>query len=193
LSSNSFKLIILKLKNNIFFKEIYYNYHIMVFNLALQYIQNQEDAEEITQDTFLQIFNSIETFKQNSSLKTWIFRITINKSLDFIKHKNSKKRFFIFGKKYENEFEIQNLTSFEHPDITFENQENTAFIFKVINQLPENQKTAFILSKIEEINNPEIAEIMKLSISAVESLIFRAKSNLKDKLSIYFEKYHKKK
>jgi RNA polymerase sigma factor (sigma-70 family) len=180
------------LNQNLDFKYIYDIYHLMVFNLSIQYVQNLEDAEEITQDVFIQVYNSINSFHQKSTIKTWIYRITINKSLDFIKQKNSKKRFFIFGKKVENDFEINNITNFENPENIIENLENNKLIFYLINQLPENQKTAFLLSKIEDNTNTEISEIMNISISAVESLIFRAKKNLKEKLTIYFDKKHKK-
>ena len=70
------------------FIAIYNQYKVLVYNVALHYLQNVEDAEEITQDVFVQVHNSLDSFKENSSLKTWIYRITINKSLDFIKHKN---------------------------------------------------------------------------------------------------------
>ena len=70
-------------KNN--FEEIYHQYNMLVYNLALNYLHNTEDAEEITQDVFVKVYQSIENFKSNSSLKTWIYRITINQSLDFIK------------------------------------------------------------------------------------------------------------
>ncbi len=73
-----------------------------------------------------------------------------------------------------------------------ESKENSALLFEVINQLPENQKTAFILSKLDGLSNPEIADIMKVSVSSVESLIFRAKTNLKEKLAIKFKEYRKK-
>ena len=174
------------------FTTIYKGYNVLVYNVALNYLQNIEDAEEITQDVFVQLHTSLHKFKENSTLKTWIYRITINKCLDFIKHKNSKKRFFIFGKKSSNEFEIQNVSTFEHPGILLENKEKSEILVGVINQLGENQKTAFILSKIDGLSNPEISEIMQLSISSVESLIFRAKVNLKEKLSKKFETYRKK-
>ena len=172
---------------------IYNQYSVLVYNVALQYLQNIEDAEEITQDVFIQLHASIEKFDQRSSLKTWIYRITINKSLDFIKHKNSQKRFFIFGKKSQNENDYLNASHFEHPGILLENKEKAAMLYGVINELSENQKTAFILSKIDGLSNPEISEIMQLSVSSVESLIFRAKSTLKEKLAIKFEEYRKKK
>lgn len=174
------------------FIAIYNQYKVLVYNVALHYLQNVEDAEEITQDVFVQVHNSLDSFKENSSLKTWIYRITINKSLDFIKHKNSVKRFFIFGKKSENESELNNILTFEHPGIALENKENAAILFNVINELTENQKTAFILSKLDGLSNPEISEIMNVSISSVESLVFRAKTALKEKLNNKFENYRKK-
>ena len=163
----------------------------MVYNVALNYLQNIEEAEEITQDVFMQLHHSLSQFKNNSELKTWIYRITINKCLDLIKHKNSKKRLFIFGKKSENKFEIQNISNFEHPGILLENKENSEILFGVINELSENQKTAFLLSKIDGLSNPEIAQILEVSISSVESLIFRAKASLKEKLLKKFEAYRK--
>lgn len=173
------------------FEKFYNQYSVLVYNLALNYLQNIEDAEEITQDVFIQINNSLDKFQEKSSLKTWIYRITINKCLDYIKHKNSQKRFFIFGKKSQNESEITNISHFEHPGIILENKEKSKLLFEIINELGENQKTAFLLSKVDGLSNPEIAEIMKLSISSVESLVFRAKSILKDKISNKFEEYRK--
>ena len=174
------------------FRKIYDQYKILVYNVALHYLQNIEDAEEITQDVFVQLHHSLSQFKENSELKTWIYRITINKCLDFIKHKKSKKRLFIFGKKSENEFEIQNISNFEHPGILLVNKEKAEILFGVINELTENQKTAFLLSKMDGLSNPEISQIMSVSISSVESLIFRAKASLKEKLSKKFETYRKK-
>lgn len=174
------------------FEKIYQEFKLLVYNVALNYLQNIEDAEEITQDVFLQIHQSLHKFDNKSVLKTWIYRIAINKSLDFIKMKNSKKRLFIFGNKSQNENEYLNSSNFEHPGILLENKENAKILFLAINSLTENQKTAFILSKIDGLSNPEISAIMEVSISSVESLIFRAKSALKEKLSEKFKEYRKK-
>ena len=175
------------------FRTLYNEYCVLVYNVALNYLQNVEDAEEITQDVFIQLHSSLHKFQEKSTLKTWIYRITINKCLDFIKHKNSQKRFFIFGKKSQNEFELLNISNFEHPGILLENKEKAAMLFGIINELVENQKTAFLLSKVEGLSNPEIATIMKLSVSAVESLVFRAKAILKERIANKFEEYRKKK
>ncbi len=175
------------------FQSLYNQYKVLVYNVALHYVQSIEDAEEITQDVFVQVYQSIEKFQNNATFKTWIYRITINKSLDFIKHKKSKKRFFIFGQRSDSEKDLQNISSFEHPGIAMEKKEEAAILFKVINELTENQRTAFILSKLDGLSNPEIATIMDVSISSVESLVFRAKKTLKEKLSQQFENYRKKK
>ena len=180
-------------KNQFDLNELYQTHKLLVYNVALTYLQNIEDAEEVTQDVFVKVYQSLDTFKEESHIKTWMYRITINQSLDFIKKKNTKKRFFSFGRKSENEFEYINSSNFEHPGILLENQEDAKILFETINTLPENQKTAFILAKVDELSNSEVAEIMKMSISAIESLVFRAKNSLKEKLSNKFEEYHKKK
>jgi RNA polymerase sigma-70 factor (ECF subfamily) len=176
----------------ILFERLYNEHKTLVYNMALHYLQNIEDAEEVTQDVFVKVYHSLAHFQQKSSYKTWIYRITINQCLDFTKKKNSRKRLYLFGSKSENESEYLNTANFEHPGILMENQEAAAQLFAVINSLTENQKTAFLLSKLDGLSNPEIAEIMEMSISAVESLIFRAKGSLQEKLSKKFTEYRKK-
>ena len=78
------------------FAEIYDQHKSLVFNLALQYVQNTEDAEEITQDVFLIVHEKLEAFRMEAKVSTWLYRITINKSLDFIKAKKRQKRFSFF-------------------------------------------------------------------------------------------------
>lgn len=168
--------------NSLLLEELYARFGLMVYNLALNYVQNVEDAEEITQDVFLSVYENLDSFQAQSSHKTWIYRIAINKSLDFIKHKNSKKRRFIFGAKTDNEAVFARVSDFNHPGVLLEQEEAVKQIFAVINTLPEKQKTAFLLSKMEGLSNPEIAAVMETSISAVESLVFRAKATLKQKL-----------
>ncbi len=179
-------------KNQFDLNKIYQTHKVLVYNVAMNYLQNVEDAEEVTQDVFVKVYQSLDSFKEESHIKTWIYRITINQSLDFIKKKNSKKRFFVFGRKTDNDYEYNNSSNFEHPGIVLENQENAKILFEAINTLPENQKTAFILAKVDGLSNPEVAEIMEMSISAIESLVFRAKNSLKEKLSNKFEEYRKK-
>jgi RNA polymerase sigma-70 factor (ECF subfamily) len=157
-----------------------------VFNLALQYVQNQEDAQEITQDVFVAVHYAMGDFKAQSSVATWIYRIAINKSLDFLKAKQRKKRFaFLSSLFYPDSTEIKyNTVTFDHPGVLLENKEAIAEILKYINELPDAQKTALILTKIEQKPQAEVAEIMELSVKAVEGLLQRAKNNLSKKLNV---------
>ncbi|MCE3296947.1 MAG: hypothetical protein K0R65_2661 [Crocinitomicaceae bacterium] len=152
----------------------------MVFNLVLQYVQNQEDAQEITQDIFLKVHQNLPGFNENSAVSTWIYRISINTSLDFIKSRQRKKRWAKLTSLFHaDSSEIRHEAQhFDHPGVELEQKEATQRIFEAINALPDKQKTALILSKIEHKSQAETAQIMDLSPKAVESLIQRAKSNL---------------
>jgi RNA polymerase sigma-70 factor, ECF subfamily len=168
------------------FENLYNEYKSTVYNLALHYVQQTEDAEEITQDVFVSVFQSLDKFKEESSTKTWIYRITINKSLDFIKAKQRKKRFgFITSLFFDDGNELKHNPTYNnyHPGIQLEDKEAMSTLFKYINELPDNQKTALILHKIEQKSQIEVSEIMDISAKAVESLVQRAKNNLSKKLN----------
>jgi len=170
------------------FPEIYEQYKNKVFNTVLSYLQNTEDAEEITQDVFVEIHRSKGSFEAKSALSTWIYRIAINKSLDLIKSKNRKKRFTFLSSLFDDAGNIQHdPANFYHPGVQLENKEKSMILFKAINAIPEKQKTAFILSKIEDLSYNEIAAVMQTSVSSVESLLFRAKQSLQKELSNYYK------
>lgn len=160
-------------------KQIFETHQKRVFNLALQYVLNTEDAAEVTQDVFLSVYQKMETFKEESTLSTWIYRITINKSLDFIKARNRQKRSFLRLFKSDEEAKRNVPVQLNHPGIVLEEKEQLEELLKQIYQLPESQKTALVLLRMEGLSQAEVAKIMNLSPKAVESLYQRAKSNLK--------------
>ncbi len=164
-----------------------------VFNTSLSILQNVEDAEDITQEVFVEVFQSVKNFKGESKLSTWIYRIAVSKSLEFLRWKNRKKRFgFMQSLLYNNLTEsILEIPNFFHPGIQLENKERAAILFAAINKLPENQKTAFILHKIEGLSYAEVADVMHATVSSVESLLFRAKQSLQKLLGDYYEKNEK--
>ena len=147
-------------------------------------MQNTEDAEDITQEVFIEVFHSLEKFKRESSLSTWIYRITVNKSLDYLRKKKRKKRFGFMTSLFHKETgEVSiDIGHFDHPGVLLENKEKAKVLFGMIDLLSENQKTAFILFHLEELSQKEIAAIMHISPKAVESLIQRAKAGLREKL-----------
>ncbi|MCE1165991.1 MAG: RNA polymerase sigma factor [Bacteroidetes bacterium] len=158
-----------------------------VYNTSLGILQNSNDAEDTVQEVFLEIFRAIENFRGESSLSTWVYRVTVNKSLEHLRKSKRKKRFAfvetIFGEKSESE----NLPDFNHPGVLLENSERSAVLFKAIDKLKESQKSAFVLSKVEGLSNKEIGNIMNITESSVESLIHRAKENLRKMLENYYK------
>ncbi|MBC7625878.1 RNA polymerase sigma factor [Ferruginibacter sp.] len=162
-------------------------YQDMVYNTAISIVQNEEDAADITQDVFVQVFQSVGSFKGDAKFSTWLYRIVIAKALDHEKRKKRKKRFGFIQSLYTEKGEAKyHPEEFNHPGIQLENKEKAGELFKALKQIPANQRIAFMLNKIEGLNNQEIAVIMNTSFYAVESLLARAKNNLKKSLKKYY-------
>jgi RNA polymerase sigma factor (sigma-70 family) len=136
---------------------------------------------------FLEVYNSAKSFQSRSSVSTWVYRIAINKCLDRLRYKNRKKRFAFVSSLFNKAGDLQHdRPDFIHPGVLTEQRENAVFLFKALKQLPDNQHTAFLLKHIEGLSQKEIAQIMDVSEKAVESLLSRAKYNLRKLLNDYF-------
>lgn len=170
------------------YKEVVENWKDMVFNTALGIVQNMEDAEDVAQEVFLQVYLSISSFKGESKLSTWLYRITVTKALDHEKKKRRKKRFgmvkSLFGIEGETTVDIPD---FHHPGVELDKKQDAAILFRAIGQLSEQQRIAFTLNKVEGLSYQEISEVMQTTVSSIESLIHRAKINLKKILANHYK------
>lgn len=159
----------------------------MVYNTALGIVQNADDADDITQEVFIQVYQSISSFKGDSKFSTWLYRITVSKALDHEKKKKRKKRFgfvqSLFGGQEEEQL---HPVEFDHPGVALEKKEKARELFNALKQIPDNQRIAFTLHKLEGQSYQEVAAIMNTTLYAVESLISRAKTNLKKELIKYY-------
>ena len=166
------------------FKELVTQFQDKVYNTALGLLQHHTEAEDIAQEVFIQVFRSIQQFKGDSLLSTWVYRITITKSLDLLRSKKRKKRFGFLSSLFGDDNKpVYEPKDFNHPGVLQEKKEDAAILFKMIDQLPQNQRTAFILNKVEELTCREIGAILNTTESAVDSLLQRAKMNLRKKLN----------
>ena len=178
----------LKQKDENAFKKCFQLYSSLILNTSVGLVQNHEEAEDIVQEVMIEILNSITSFKQDSTLKTWIYRLTISKSLDHLKAKKRQKRGGLFSfLSFRAEENWMHQPDFNHPGVVLENKERSIVLFKAINQLAESQKVAFTLHKLEDKSYKEIAEIMNTSVSSVESLLHRAKKRLQKLLQDFYE------
>ncbi|MFT6984164.1 MAG: RNA polymerase sigma-70 factor (ECF subfamily) [Crocinitomicaceae bacterium] len=164
-------------------------YSSKVFNTCINLIRSREDAEDVTQEVFTAVYLSLDTFGGDSKLSTWIYSIALNKSKEFLRKKTRKKRSGMMTTiEKDDSHTVPNATiEFNHPGVLLENKERTQVLFHAIDQLAENQKISYTLHKIEGMSYSEIAELTELSVSSVESLMFRAKKKLHQLLEDYYK------
>ena len=168
------------------FRWLVENYRNRVFHTVLNILQDTIEAEDAAQETFIQVFESVGSFKEQSSLSTWIYRIAVRKALDKLRRRKTRQKLHtIIPWWMPNERKIEG-NQFHHPGIISENKEKAAVLFKAIESLPEKQRIAFTLIKVQGMNYEEACEIMQQNIKAVESLITRAKTNLQKALESYY-------
>jgi RNA polymerase sigma-70 factor (ECF subfamily) len=172
------------------FKQFVDHYQSKVINTCYGFVHNREDAEDIAQEVFLEVYTSITRFREEAKLSTWIYRICVTKSLDFIRKKKRKKRFGFIRNILGVEKQIEQIPASPttNPQTNLEQQERARILQQAVDSLAENQRIAITLSKDEGFSYQEIADIMGTSVSAIESLIHRAKKNLQKKLYQYYEK-----
>ena len=159
-----------------------------IVNTCFGFLQNQQDAEDIAQNVFIEAYQSINKFRGESKISTWLYRIAVNKSLNYIKIQ--KRRRVIQSLEAivmdHREKEIPAVT--DTPESGLEKTERLALLRKAMQSLPNNQKIAITLNKYEELSYQEVANIMGLSLSAVTALINRGKVNLQKKISNFYKK-----
>lgn len=172
------------------YTEVVEQWQHMIYNTAISIVQNDEDAEDITQDVFITLYERILDFRQEAKLSTWLYRITVRKALDLEKRKKSQKRGGFLQKIFSLK-ESDEPVNFIHPGILLDNKEKAAVLFHTLKKLPDNQRIAFTLHKMEGLSYQEIADIMNISLYSIESLQVRAKNNLKKILKAYYEQHFK--
>jgi RNA polymerase sigma-70 factor, ECF subfamily len=170
------------------FDELLSRYADRVINTCYRFLLDKQDAEDISQEVFIEVFQSVQSFRGDAKLSTWIFRIAVTKCLDEIKKRNRKKRITAIGKILHLDEVAGWIAGGPMPDKPIDEKEQMREIMQALNTLPDNQRIAFTLSKIEGYTNPEIAEILNTSIMAVESLVYRAKKSVHAELETILKK-----
>jgi len=170
------------------FKKLVDTYQLSIIRICRGYVRSEDDAKDIAQEVFIEVYRSIKKFRAKSTLTTWIHRIAVNKSLNYIRN----------NKKYINQ-SIELSTIFNLSDHSVKNQtaettdepvnrkDHALALHMALDSLPAKQRTAFILREYEDLSYNEIADILQSSLSSVESLLFRARQNLRKKLYGYYK------
>ncbi len=171
------------------FKTVVEAHQDRVLNICFKFLRSREDAEDTAQEVFMEVYRSLDGFRGDAQLSTWIHRVAVTKSLDAIRRKKRKKRMGsvrqLIG--FDDSFIEPESPLNLRPDKLLEESERKMFLNKAMDKLPENQHIALTLCQIEGFTYQETADIMGTSLSSVESLIFRGKKGLKRHLTQSYE------
>ncbi len=171
-----------------YFREIINKYKNVVYNHSRNFLRNAQEAEDATQEIFISIFNNLKKFRGDSKLSTWIYRITVNTCKNKLKQIKKIKANIIEEITNEDNDEGRKLLEdiredeVKEPDNIFTQKNLRNVIYKKMKELSDEQKTVIVLRDIDGLSYEEIAKIMKISVSAVKSKLFRARENLREKL-----------
>ena len=168
------------------FRDFVDTYKKFVINICFKYVNNEDDANDIAQEVFIEVYRTIGKFRGDSKISTWLYRISTNWSLNFLRD-NKKYSSLESYSKDQNYILNVSSDSIPNPEQNTLNNEKANILDKAINSLPDNQKAAFILNKKDDLSYLEISRILGLSVKAVESLIVRAKKNLQKLLINYYK------
>ena len=155
-------------------------YQKIIISYVNKLVNNKDEAWNISQEVFISVFRNIKNFREDSSIKTWLFKIARNYTINRLKYlsvRKTSKHSYIddIKEKYPN-YEIK--TS-KNPFNSLTKKEEIIFLEKALNELPDKDREIIILKDLNELNYEEIGDILDISLSAVKSRLFRAREKLK--------------
>ena len=165
-------------------------YQSFVIHTALRYLKDYDDADDVAQEVFIKALNSLPKFKKQSSLKTWLYRITVNMCQNELRKKKFVS-FFSFGNNNdENDDNYFDVSSNEpKPDSVLEFKETEAIFVKAYNKLPEKQRETFILRYFEEMPYEEISKLLGTSVVGLKANYFQAIKKITEELKPHLGGY----
>ncbi len=167
--SNDLELVELFQKGNeTSFNELVKRYQEKIYWIARRFVNDHDQADDIVQEVFVKVYRALKNFRGESSVYTWLYRITINVALNALR--KQRIRDFIRIDEFFETAEDEN----EQPDAIFEKDEQQKLIEEAIAKLPEKQKAVFILRYHEELSYDEISLILKTSVGGLKANYFHA-------------------
>jgi RNA polymerase sigma-70 factor (ECF subfamily) len=171
------------------FSELVQHYDRRVFRMAKQITQNDDDAEDVLQETFLKAYTHLDDFQGNSKFYTWVVRIAVNEALMKLRKRRSDRTVPLDDPIDTGEDEVVREIAVwdQNPEDTYSREELGTILDDAVQSLKPAYRTVFILRDIEEMSIEETAEALNLSISAVKSRLLRARLQLREKLTRLFK------
>ncbi len=172
------------------FSELVKQYDRRIFRMAKQITQNDEDAEDVLQETFLKAYSHLADFQGNSKFYTWLVRIAVNEALMKLRRRRSDRTVPLDEPVDTGEDELVREIAVweENPEQKYSREELGQLLDEAVESLKPAYRTVFVLRDIEELSIEETAEALNLSISAVKSRLLRARLQLREKLTRLFKR-----
>jgi RNA polymerase sigma-70 factor (ECF subfamily) len=172
------------------FSELVNRYERKIFRLAKHITQNDEDAEDVLQETFLKAYSHLDTFQGQSKFYTWIVRIAVNEALMKLRKRKSSKTVSLDEPTDTGEDTMVREIAVwdEDPEQKYSRDELREILDKAVESLKPAFRTVFVLRDIEELSTEETASALDISIPAVKSRLLRARLQLREKLTKFFRR-----
>ena len=166
------------------FEILVHRHQTSILNLIYRFIGDRTQAKDLAQEVFLRIWQAAKTYTPEAKFATWLYRITANLCLNEMKSSRRRKlfQFLRFGEDRENTIEEVLADASPSPEDLLLSREQSRRISDALQSLPGNQRMALILKRYDDLSYQEIAKVIGCSVSAVESLLVRAKRTLREKL-----------
>jgi RNA polymerase sigma-70 factor (ECF subfamily) len=144
-----------------------------VYNVAFRVVNNRQDAEEVTQEVFLTMYRRLKDFRFESSLKTWVYRITVNHAINYGRKASRGKNHSLA---YDDELQVAMAPNAVEAEI--EKEYNNTVVEKLLGAISPEQRACVVLRSVEGLSYKQIAEILKININTVRTRLRRARETL---------------
>lgn len=169
--------------------ELVHKYQHRIYRVAMQITRNHEDASDVTQETFLKVYESIYSLRRKAAFETWIYRIAVNKATNLVKRHHRRCESSLSTIR-ENDIHFglrRNSNLVNIPHLNIEKQELRKTVTQAVNSLSLKHRTAIILYEFEGLTHTEIASILRCSEGTVRSRLHYARKQLRDRLQSYID------
>ena len=159
-------------------------YQSRLISTAFKFVKDVQIAEDIVQDSFIKAFNALESFREDSSFYTWIYRITVNTSKNFLVSKKRKSELLNSDLSEEASYEIEPVETYS-PDDLLQATQLQKVITETFDQLGEDTRTALTLRELDGLSYEQIADVVNCPVGTVRSRIFRGREVIDEAISQY--------
>ena len=174
------------------FRQLLERHQAQVFRTCIGFVHQKEDADDLTQEVFIQAYQSLASFKGDSEFSTWLYRVAVNRALNYMRERKKKSIFDRLDSFFTREVATQSIfdgVTEDNPEQQFILNEEREMIAQALDKLPEKQRVAMVLSKYDDMSQREIANVLNTTEGAVEALLQRAKTTLRKELSHLYRRH----